>query len=184
MKLVLAGFAGAGTIEFGGYDYHDGTRATGEGKDEIAGQAIGAALQYAAALNSPLVIYLISDGSLSSDGVIDNSADGAGKPVWRGDNSDVSSTVMLVFDPDGRPAMTAGGQPGRALPRVGLGRDGELADRRQRAPRSPRRSCSTTSRCTARSGASRRCCRARRSVERRGARSAHRVRGAAALRRL
>ena len=49
MKLVLAGFAGAGTVEFGGYDYHDGTRATGERKDEIAGQAIGAALEYAAA---------------------------------------------------------------------------------------------------------------------------------------
>jgi hypothetical protein len=114
MKLVLSGFAGAGTIEFGGYDYHDGTRATGEAKDEIAGQAIGAALQYAAALNSPLVVYLISDGSLSSDGVLDNSAGGAGKPVWRGDNSDVSSTVMLVFDPDGRPAMTTvGNQVGR-----------------------------------------------------------------------
>jgi len=26
MKLVLEGHAGAGTIEFGGYDYHDGTR--------------------------------------------------------------------------------------------------------------------------------------------------------------
>jgi hypothetical protein len=110
MKLVLAGFAGAGTIELGGYDYHDGTRATGERKDEIAGQAIGAALQYAAATNRPLVIYLISDGSLSSDGVVDNSTDGAGKLVWRGDNSDTSSTVMLVFDPDGRPALTA---PGR-----------------------------------------------------------------------
>src|SRR5258707_6056676 len=30
MKLVLNGFAGAGTITLGGYDYHDGTRATGE----------------------------------------------------------------------------------------------------------------------------------------------------------
>jgi hypothetical protein len=116
MKLVLGGFAGAGTIEFGGYDYHDGTRATGERKDEIAGQAIGAALQYAAAINKPLVIYLVSDGSLSSDGVVDNSADGAGKLVWRGDNSDTASTVMLVFDPagPGRPGLTAtGNQVGR-----------------------------------------------------------------------
>jgi hypothetical protein len=114
MKLVVEGLAGAGTIEFGGYDYHDGTRATGERKDEIAGQAIGAALQYAAAKGSPLVIYLISDGSLSSDGVVDNSADGAGKLVWRGDSSDTSSTVMLVFDPDGRPGLTAtGNQVGR-----------------------------------------------------------------------
>jgi hypothetical protein len=119
MKLVLADFAGAGTIELGGYDYHDGTRATGERKDEIAGQAIGAALQYAAATNRPLVIYLISDGSLSSDGVVDNSTDGAGKLAWRGDNSDTSSTVMLVFDPDGRPALTAPGgtRSGATAPR-------------------------------------------------------------------
>jgi hypothetical protein len=109
MKLVLGGFAGAGTIELGGYDYHDGTRATGERKDEIAGQAIGAALQYAAAISKPLVIYIVSDGSLSSDGVVDNSVDGAGKLVWRGDNSDTSSSVMLVFDPAGRPGLTATG---------------------------------------------------------------------------
>ncbi len=114
MKLVLGGFAGAGTIEFGGYDYHDGTRATGERKDQIAGEAIGAALEYAALRNQPLVIYLISDGSVSSDGVIDNSAEGGGKGVWRGDSSDTSSTVMLVFDPDGRPGLTAvGSQVGR-----------------------------------------------------------------------
>ena len=114
MKLVLAGFAGAGTIELGGYDYHDGTRRTGERKDEIAGQAIGAALQYAAATSRPLAIYIVSDGSLSSDGVVDNTVDGAGKLVWRGDNSDTSSTVMLVFDPDGRPGLTpVGHQIGR-----------------------------------------------------------------------
>jgi hypothetical protein len=117
MKLVLGGFAGAGTVEFGGYDYHDGSRASGERKDEIAGQAIGAALEYAARVGRPLVIYILSDGSLSSDGVVDNSVDGAGKLVWRGDNSDTSSTVMLVFDPDGRPGMTpVGNQVGRYRP--------------------------------------------------------------------
>src|SRR5437588_2831788 len=41
MKLVLDGFAGAGTITLGGYDYHDGTRATGEGRNFKAGQIIG-----------------------------------------------------------------------------------------------------------------------------------------------
>jgi hypothetical protein len=56
------------------------------------------------------VIYLLSDGSLSSDGVVDNSVDGAGKLVWRGDNSDTASTVMLVFDPDGRPGLTVPGK--------------------------------------------------------------------------
>lgn len=113
-KLVIDGFAGAGTIEFGGYDYHDGTRATGERKDELAGQAIGAALEIAARKGSPLVIYLLSDGSVASDGVVDDSVDGAGKLVWRGDNSETAATVMLVFDPDGRPGLTTTGhQVGR-----------------------------------------------------------------------
>ena len=42
MKLVVDGYAGAGTIEQGGYDYHDGTRATGEHRDFQAGQMMGA----------------------------------------------------------------------------------------------------------------------------------------------
>jgi hypothetical protein len=113
-KLVLDDFAGAGTVELGGYDYHDGTRSTGERKDEIAGQAIGTALEIAARKGRPLVIYLLSDGSVASDGAVDNSADGAGKLVWRGDNSSTAATVMLVFDPDGRPALTStGNQVGR-----------------------------------------------------------------------
>lgn len=117
MKLVLDDFAGAGTVEFGGYDYHDGTRATGERKDEIAGEAIGAALEYAALMGKPLVIYVLSDGSVASDGVVDDSADGAGKLVWRGDNSSTAATFMLVYDPDGRPGLTAtGNQVGRFRP--------------------------------------------------------------------
>ncbi len=48
MKMIVSGFAGAGTIEMGGYDYHDGTRATGEVRDFEAGQSIGAVLEYAA----------------------------------------------------------------------------------------------------------------------------------------
>ena len=109
MKLVMGGTAGAGTVEFGGYDYHDGTRETGERKDEIAGQAIGAALQYAAARMQPLVVYVLSDGSVASDGVVDNSNDGDGKLVWRGDNSSTAGTFMLVYDPDGRPGLTGTG---------------------------------------------------------------------------
>lgn len=113
MKLVVNGFAGAGTIELGGYDYHDGTRATGERKDFIAGQAIGAVLEYAARLVTPVAIYVLSDGSLDSDGAVDNSVDGRGKFGWRGDNSSTAGTFMLVFDPQGRPPLgPAGSQIG------------------------------------------------------------------------
>jgi len=38
MKLVLNGYAGAGTITLGGFDYHDSTRATGETRNFKAGQ--------------------------------------------------------------------------------------------------------------------------------------------------
>src|ERR1700690_3814021 len=37
MKTVIDGDAAAGTIQLGGYDYHDGTRATGEARDFTAG---------------------------------------------------------------------------------------------------------------------------------------------------
>ena len=31
MKLVVNGFAGAGSVTIGGYDYHTGERGTGDG---------------------------------------------------------------------------------------------------------------------------------------------------------
>jgi hypothetical protein len=105
MKLVVNGFAGAGTIELGGYDYHDSTRATGERKDFAAGQVMGALLEYAARRSRPLLLYVFSDGSVASDGQLDNSADGRGKGIWKGDNSSTASVFMLVYDPNGQPRM-------------------------------------------------------------------------------
>ena len=66
MTLVMNGYAGAGCIEMGGYDYHGGRRAEGEVKDFRAGRCMGACLEYAARLNKPLMMYVFSDGSLSS----------------------------------------------------------------------------------------------------------------------
>ncbi len=109
MKLVVDGFAGAGTIEQGGYDYHDSTRATGEVRDFLAGQMMGAALEYAARRGQQLMLYVFSDGSVSSDGVIDNSAEGRGKGIWKGDSSSTASVFMLVYDPNGRPALSRPG---------------------------------------------------------------------------
>src|SRR5213082_1549833 len=115
MKLVLDGFAGAGTITLGGYDYHDGTRATGEGRNFKAGQMIGAVLEYAQRVGKPVMIYVFSDGSLTSTGMVDSSTGGRGKLGWQGDNSSVASTFFLVYSPTGRPALrngTAGQQIG------------------------------------------------------------------------
>jgi len=102
MKLVLNGFAGAATIELGGYDYHDGTRSTGERRDELAGECIGGILEYAALINQQVMIYVFSDGSVSSNGVNDDS-------VWQSDNASTSSVFMLAYNPPivgPRPALT------------------------------------------------------------------------------
>jgi hypothetical protein len=64
MKLVLNGYTGAGTITLGGFDYHDSTRATGETRNFKAGQMIGAVLEYAQRVGSPVMIYVFSDGSM------------------------------------------------------------------------------------------------------------------------
>lgn len=107
MKLVIDGYAAAGTIEFGGYDYHDGTRATGEVRDFQAGECIGAVLQYAAVKNTPVMIYVFSDGGIASGGNIDNSVNGRGKGVWNNDSSSRSAAFFLVFNPNGRPQLTS-----------------------------------------------------------------------------
>jgi len=103
MKMVVGGFAGAGCITMGGFDYHTGDRMTGEARDFRAGVCIGACLEYAARMKTPLMIYVFSDGSLASSGMIDNSVGGRGKGVWTGDNSSTASTFFLVFNPTKRP---------------------------------------------------------------------------------
>jgi len=108
MKLVMNGFAGAGCVEMGGYDYHGGRRAEGEVKDFRAGQCMGAALEYAARLDKPLMLYVFSDGSLSSNGAIDNTDDGGGKGEWTSDNSSTAGAFFLVYNPPrlgGRPVL-------------------------------------------------------------------------------
>jgi hypothetical protein len=110
MKLVINGFAGAGCIEMGGYDYHGGARAEGEVKDERAGRCMGACIEYAARVGVPLMMYVFSDGSVSSNGAIDNSAEGRGKGEWASDNSSTAAAFFMVYNPGGR-AQLLGGTP-------------------------------------------------------------------------
>jgi len=105
MKMVINGFAGAGTIEMGGYDYHGGRRAEGEVKDFRAGECMGACLEYAHRVQLPLMMYVMSDGSLSSNGAIDDTADGRGKGEWTSDNSSTAAPFFLVYNPGGRPDL-------------------------------------------------------------------------------
>ncbi len=108
MKLVINGYAGAGTITMGGYDYHGQGRATGEICDLRAGRCMGACLEYAARRGVPLMLYVFSDGSLSADGVVDNSADGRGKFDWSSDNQQTAASFFLVYNPGGRAQLYTG----------------------------------------------------------------------------
>ncbi len=105
MKLVLNGYAGAGCIEMGGYDYHGGQRREGEPKDFRAGRCMGAVLEYAARLQTPVMVYVFSDGSVSSNGAIDTSIEGRGKGEWSSDNSSTAGSFFLVYNPGRRPTI-------------------------------------------------------------------------------
>lgn len=105
MKMVLDGYAGAGTITMGGFDYHTGDRTTGDARDRRAGLCIGACLDYARRVGQPLMIYVCSDGSVSSNGRPDPNADGKGE--WTTDNSSTAASFILLYDPnaDGPPPV-------------------------------------------------------------------------------
>jgi hypothetical protein len=103
MKLVTSGYAGAGTITMGGFDYHTGDRVTGEMRDFQAGECIGACLEYARLRQQPLMIYVFSDGSVFSNGDVDEGA--GGKLVWTGDNQQTAASFFLVYNPTGRPTL-------------------------------------------------------------------------------
>jgi hypothetical protein len=128
MKLVVEGKAGAGTVSLGGYDYHTGERATGESRDLRAGRAMGACLEFAARNNKPLMLYVFSDGSLSSNGMVDDSVGGRGKGQWTGDNQQVAAAFFLVYNPAGRPVLlNEGGIPVARRQQIGyFRRDGDV----------------------------------------------------------
>lgn len=107
-KLVINGYAGAGTITMGGYDYHTGDRSTGEMRDLRAGRCIGACLEYAARKGIPLMIYVFSDGSVFSNGMIDDSMAGGGKGVWTGDDQQTGAAFFLVYNPARRAVLMGG----------------------------------------------------------------------------
>ncbi len=114
MKMVLSGYAGAGTITLGGYDYHGQGRSTGELRDLRAGRCMGACLEYAARRGLPLMLYVFSDGSISASGQVDDTTDGRGKFMWTSDNQSTAASFFLVYNPRGRPSLLTTGAGGAA----------------------------------------------------------------------
>jgi hypothetical protein len=66
---------------------------------------MGACLEYAARRGVPLMMYVFSDGSLSSNGAIDNTVEGRGKGEWSSDNSSTAGAFFLVYNPGRRPTI-------------------------------------------------------------------------------
>ena len=109
MKVVINGYGGAGTIEYGGRDYHQNPRPDTDNKDFVVGQVIGASLEYAAMLGKPLMVYCFSDGSVSADtNAPEDDGTGTTKFRWASDDSQTAASFVLVYSPTGRPTLRNG----------------------------------------------------------------------------
>ena len=107
-KLVLEGYIGAATIEKGGYDYHNRTRASGEVRDEQAGDLIGKVLELAARKQKDVMVLVYTDGGVTARAEIDDSNNGRGKYVWSGDSGQRSSAFMMVYRHAGKAILRTG----------------------------------------------------------------------------
>lgn len=126
--LVLKGFAGSGTITLPGYDYHDSKVDTGFNADIQAGRVIGEMLTMAHGLQRKLMLHIYTDGGVdSAQGKEDNgktdkhncythgqdSTNGDDTPpevnrkAWTGDSETRAAAFVLVYDPAGKPTLTA-----------------------------------------------------------------------------
>ena len=104
-KLILDGYIGVGTVEKGGYDYHDNTRASGETRDFEVGDLIGKVMELAALKQKDIIIYVFTDGGVAASGAVDDSANGRGKIPWVGDSSQRSSSFMLLYRNAGKATL-------------------------------------------------------------------------------
>lgn len=102
-KLVLDGYAGVGTIQLGGYDYHGGDtgRERQARKDREAGALIGSVLSLAAEKNKDVMIYIFTDGGVSANTDVNDTALGNGRYDFTSDSSARSSSILLVRKRDG-----------------------------------------------------------------------------------
>lgn len=92
---ALKGNSGSANLTIGGYDYHNGTRTTGDTKDAEAGTVIGRVITTAHLLGKKVFILVTSDGSVTSA-----ESETAGSP-WASDGGLRGSSFMIAYDPAG-----------------------------------------------------------------------------------
>ncbi len=118
---ALIGQTGPVRLEKGGYDYHNNTRTTGDARDTEAGVICGRILESASALNQPVFLYLSTDGACRSEESASISA------PWVSDRGQAGVTLILVYDPSGRPTTAV--RSGANLPnQIGYLTNGQAAD--------------------------------------------------------
>lgn len=92
-QLVIDGHLGSGSINLGGYDYHDGTRTRGDRMDKDAGALIAKVIKMALIKNKKLVINLTTDGAVrSAESDIPGGA-------WVSDGGQAGTQIFFVVDP-------------------------------------------------------------------------------------
>lgn len=89
----LKGNSGTANLEMGGYDYHNGTRTSGDNKDEQAGDVVGKILESAAVLGTKVFVVVTSDGAVVS------AVSEAVTSPWLSDRGSAGASYMLAFDP-------------------------------------------------------------------------------------
>lgn len=103
-KLLLDGFAGAGTVTLGGFDYHGNPRTVTDQRDQRAGDVIGKCLEAAAQKQKPLVVYVFTDGGVGCRQATPDAAT-PGRFNASSDSGQRSSAFMLVYNPTGKPQL-------------------------------------------------------------------------------
>ena len=98
---AINGNAGTVNLDMGGYDYHNGTRATGDQRDLEAGVVIGRVLQSLAVMGKKGFVVVTSDGSVSSA-----ESNDPGSP-WMSDRGSAGCAYMIAYDPAKPPVVTS-----------------------------------------------------------------------------
>lgn len=105
---TIKGRAATGGLVMGGFDYHNGTRITGDARDFALGQEAGRLLESAVSLNATLpagkkqkvFIVVFSDGAATGPESNDPGA------IWSTDYGVGSAVYMMAYDPDQRSKAT------------------------------------------------------------------------------
>lgn len=127
VKAVTDGLVGVGAFQMGGYDYHGRTRLDQDTRDFNVGRVIGRALSVAAAKNTPLMIYIISDGSVAAQTNLQAGRNGVQKYQYRSDNSARAGVASFLYSPNinnqNTSHLASGGNTATAKRQVGSFQD-------------------------------------------------------------